>query len=284
MSAGGWQSGREPAALLSPGLFFLLLAFFFPAFQLLVQSFLTFGEEPTRFTLEHYAKAVVDDFYAGVALRTFRLALIITGLCLLIGFPLSVIIARSGPVLRTSLIVLIILPLMTSVVIRTFGWLVILGPGGVLSWTLQNLGLIDRSVSLMHTETGIVIAMVQVLLPFLVLTTLGSLGQIPPSLEEASRVMGAGFFRSIYHVTLPLSVPGLASGSLLVFALSISSFITPSLVGGVRLQVMAGSIYQQMTGSFDWGFGAALSVILLVATLLLVIPYMVLTSRAGGRA
>jgi putative spermidine/putrescine transport system permease protein len=122
------------------------------------------------------------------------------------------------------------------------------------------------------------------LLPFLVLTTLGSLGQIPPSLEEAARVMGAGFFRAIFHVTIPLSVPGLASGSLLVFALSISSFITPSLVGGVRLQVMAGSIYQQMTGSFDWGFGAALSVILLVTTLLLVVPYMAITSRAGGRS
>ncbi len=283
MSAGVGHLNREPAILLSPGLLFLLLAFFFPALQLLAQSFLTFGAGPTEFTLEHYAKAIVDDFYAGVALRTFRLALIITSACLVIGFPLSVIIARAGPVLRTVLIVIIILPLMTSVVIRTFGWLVILGPGGVLSWSLQQLGVVDKSISLMHTETGIVIAMVQVLLPFLVLTTLGSLSQIPQSLEEASRVMGAGFFRSMYYVTLPLSVPGLASGSLLVFALSISSFITPSLVGGVRLQVMAGSIYQQMTGSFDWGFGAALSVILLVVTLLLIIPYMTLTSTAGGR-
>lgn len=283
MSAGSAQPYREPAILLTPGLLFLLLAFFFPAIQLLAQSFLTFGTEPVHVTLEHYAKAIVDDFYAGVALRTFRLALIITGLCLLIGFPLAVIITRVGPALRTMLIVLIILPLMTSVVIRTFGWLVILGPGGVLSWTLQQLGVIDRGISLMHTEAGIVIAMVQVLLPFLVLTTLGSLGQIPPSLEEAARVMGAGFFRGIFHVTLPLSVPGLASGSLLVFALSISSFITPTLVGGVRLQVMAGSIYQQMTGSFDWGFGAALSMILLLCTLLLIVPYMVITSRMGGR-
>ncbi|MCI5076686.1 ABC transporter permease [Oricola sp.] len=283
MSTGTMRLSREPALLLSPGLLFLLLAFFFPAIQLLAQSFLTVGAEAGRFTLEHYAKVVVDDFYAGVALRTFRLALIITALCLLIGFPLAVVMSRAGPTLRTILIVLIILPLMTSVVIRTFGWLVILGPGGVLSWTLQQLGLIERSMSLMHTETGVVLAMVQVLLPFLVLTTLGSIGQIPASLEEASRTMGAGFFGSIYHVTLPLSVPGLASGSLLVFALSISSFITPSLVGGVRLQVMAGSIYQQMTGSFDWGFGAALSVILLVITLMLIVPYMVITSRVGGR-
>ncbi len=283
MSAGAWRANREPAILLGPGVLFLLLAFFFPAFQLLAQSFLTFGTEPVQFTFEHYAKAFVDEFYAGVALRTFRIAFTITAICLIVGFPLAVIIARAGPILRASLIVIIILPLMTSVVIRTFGWLVILGPGGVISWTLEQLGLIDNSISLMHTEAGIIIAMAQVLLPFLVLTTLGSLSQIPPSLEEASRVMGAGFFQSMFHITLPLSVPGLASGSLLVFALSISSFITPSLVGGVRLQVMAGSIYQQMTGSFDWGFGSALSVILLIVTLLLIVPYMILVSRAGGR-
>lgn len=284
MASAGRRSFSEPAILLSPGTLFLLLAFFFPTLQLLVQSVLSGGSDPGHLTFEHYAKAFADDFYAGVALRTFRLALIITAICLFLGFPLAVIIARAGPTVRTVLILLIVLPLMTSVVIRTFGWLVILGPGGLMSWTLNALGLVDKSVSLMHTETGIVLAMVQVLLPFQVLTTLGSLNQIPPSLEEAARVMGAGFARSIRHVTLPMAVPGLASGSLLVFALSISSFITPSLVGGVRLQVMAGSIYQQMTGSFDWGFGAALSVLLLIATLVLIVPYMVATARAGGRS
>ena len=275
---------REPAVLLSPGLLFLIAAFMFPAVHMLAQSLLTTGADPGRFTLEHYAKFVVDDFYLGVALRTFRLSLLITAICLVLGFPLAIIMARSSHLVRTGLIILIVLPLMTSVVIRTFGWLVILGPGGLLSWSLESLGLIDRQLSLMHTETGIVIAMVQVLLPFLVLTTLGSLNQIPPAIDEAARVMGAGFFRSIRHVTLPLSLPGLVSGSLLVFALSISSFITPTLVGGVRLPVMAGSIYQQMTGSFDWGFGAALSVILLAATLIVIIPYLAAAARAGGRS
>ena len=275
---------REPAALLSPGLLFLLVAFLFPAFHMLAQSLLATGADPGRVTLDHYGKLVVDDFYLGVALRTFRLALLITGICVLLGFPLAVILSRSSHRLRTALIILVVLPLMTSVVIRTFGWLVILGPGGLLSWSLQSLGVIDRPLSLMHTETGIVIAMVQVLLPFLVLTTLGSLNRIPSDLDEAARVMGAGFFRSVRHVTLPLALPGLVSGSLLVFALSLSSFITPTLVGGVRLPVMAGSIYQQMTGSFDWGFGAALSVVLLAVTLVVIVPYMALAARAGGRA
>ena len=283
MSAVSPRTAREPAFLLAPGLVFLIIAFFFPTLQLLALSFVGTGTEAGALTFQHYQKAIADDFYAGIALRTFRLALTITAICLVIGFPLAIIINRASGLVRSLLILVLVLPLMTSVVIRTFGWLVILGPGGVLSWTLNALGLVSRNISLMHTEAGIVIAMVQVLLPFMVLTTLGSLNQIPPSLTEAARIMGAGFFGSLRHVTLPLSAPGLASGSVLVFALSISSFVTPSLVGGVRLPVIAGSIYQQMTGSFDWGFGAALSVLLLLATLALIIPYMVATARMGGR-
>ena len=278
---GNLSRWREPAVLISPGLLFLLLAFFFPALHMLGLSFVT--DDGEAVTLEHYAKLTTDSFYLGVAIRTFRLALLITLICIVIGFPLAILINRVGPALRAALIIMVVLPLMTSVVIRTFGWLVILGPGGVLSWVLQYVGLIERQISLMHTESGIVIAMVQVLLPFLVLTTLGSLNKIPADLDAAVRVMGAGFFRALWHVTLPLSVPGLLSGSLLVFALSISSFITPSLVGGVRLPVLATSIYQQVTGSFDWGFAAALSVVLLIASLAVIVPYMIISSRAGGR-
>lgn len=272
----------EPAALITPGLIFLVLAFFFPALNMLSLSVVGPAAEGGGFTLEHYAKFFTDDFYANVAIRTFRLSIIITAACVLIGFPLALIMSRSSSWVRSALIILVILPLMTSVVIRTFGWLVILGPGGLLSWILQASGVIGRQISLMHTESGIVIAMVQVLLPFQVLTILGSLNRVGPELEEASRVMGAGFFQTIRLVSLPLSIPGIVSGSLLVFALSISSFITPTLVGGVRLPVMAGSIYQQVTGSFDWGFAAALSVLLLGATLVLVIPYMFI-SRTGRR-
>ncbi len=272
----------EPAALITPGLIFLVLAFFFPALNMLSLSVIGPAADGGGFTLEHYAKFFTDDYYAGVALRTFRLSIIITVTCVLIGFPLALIMSRSPGWVRSVLIMLVILPLMTSVVIRTFGWLVILGPGGLISWVLETAGLVGNQISLMHTESGIVIAMVQVLLPFQVLTVLGSLNRVGPELEEASRVMGAGFFQTIRLVSLPLSIPGIVSGSLLVFALSISSFITPSLVGGVRLPVMAGSIYQQVTGSFDWGFAAALSVLLLGATLVLVIPYL-FVSRSGRR-
>ena len=223
-------------------------------------------------TLAHYRKFFVDDFYLGVAARTLRLALLITAACTVIGFLLALLIHHCRGPLRAALLVMVILPLMTSVVVRTFGWLVILGPGGPLSLALQGLGLSDRPLSLMHSETGIVLAMVQVLLPFSVLSILASLKQIPDDLNAAARVMGAGFWRALWHVTLPLARPGLLAGALLVFALSISSFITPTLVGGVRLPVIAGSIYQQVIGSFDWGFAAALSLLLLTASVLLMLP------------
>ena len=271
----------EPFFLVSPGLLFLILAFFMPALHMLSLSFIAPEDEGGGLTFAHYAKFFKDGYYAGIAQRTFRLSFLITTICLITGFPLALIIKRSPPWLRTGLILLVILPLMTSVVIRTFGWLVILGPGGMLSWVLQSLQIIDNQISLMHSEIGIVIAMVHVLLPFMVLSMLGSLKRIGSDLEEAGRVMGANFLRTIWHINLPLAMPGLVSGSLLVFALSISSFITPSLVGGVRLPMMAGSIYQQVTGSFDWGFAAALSVLLLGATLILIVPYMKIFRSKG---
>lgn len=274
---------REPWLLLTPGLVLLALAFFLPVGQLLVLGVLV--EQPdggTALGLAHYARFFADSYYMGVAERTFRLSLIITALTLAIGVPLAYVMARAGGRLRFWLIVLTILPLMTSVVIRTFGWLVILGRGGLLSDLLQLFGLSATSTSLMHTETAIVIAMVQVLLPFMALTVMGVMARIDPQLEEAARCMGAGFFGVLRTVVLPLSLPGLVSGSLLVFALSISSFITPTLVGGVRLPVLAGSIYQQIAGSFDWHFAAALSTMLLAAALAIIVPYAMILRRREG--
>ncbi len=270
-----WRRHKEALVLIAPGALVLVLAFLFPVGHILVLGFL--GEEGV--SLEHYAAFFVDDYYLGVVGRTFRLAFVITACCLLVGFPLAYLAARVGPRARILLILLVILPLMTSVVIRTFGWLVVLGPGGVLSDFLQAIGLTGAPTGLLHTETGIVIAMVQVLLPFMVLTVLGVLQRQSADLEEAARTMGASFWRVLRTVTLPLSVPGIVSGSLIVFALSISSFITPTLVGGVRLPVLAGSIYQAATGSFDWNFAGVQSTLLLLTALAVIIPYASLMRR-----
>lgn len=269
----------EGAFLISPGLALLIGGFLFPVGQMLVLSMVP--AEPGLSVWANFQRFFVDDYYLSVAGRTLRLSLAITLATALLGFPLAYVMARVGRRLRFWLLVLTVLPLMTSVVIRTFGWIILLARGGVVADATAALGF-GRGIVLLHTETGIVLAMVQVLLPFMTVTVLGVINGIPPALEEATRTMGAGFWTTLRLVVLPLSLPGIVSGSLLVFALSISSFITPNLVGGVRLPVMAGAIYQQATSTLDWNFAAAQSTLLLAAVLALILPYLALTRSRHG--
>lgn len=272
------MSDRTESLLLTlPGLL-LLLAFLVPIGQMLVLSV----SGPDGSTLQHFGRFLSDPFYLGVLWRTVRLSLIITLACAVMGFPMAYIMARVGPALRIWLIALVILPLMTSVVVRTFGWMVLLSRSGLIPETLRNLGLADRNFAIMHTELAIVIGMVQVLLPFMTLSILGVMSRIDTRLEEAARTMGCSFLGAIRTVVLPLSAPGVVAGSLLVFALSASSFITPNLLGGPRIQMLAASIYRSVTQTLDWPFAAAQAVILFVGVLLIMIPYVAATGRKHG--
>lgn len=266
----------ENTFLVLPGLLLLALAFFLPIARMLMLSVMG----PEGFTLSHFAAFVSEPYYLNVLWRTIRLSFIITVICALVGFPLAYIMARAGAAARLWLIIVILLPLMTSVVIRTFGWMVIFERGGIIASLLYDLGLVKRNFTLMRTETAIVIGMVQVLLPFMTLSILGVVTRIDRRLEEAARTMGCSFLQAFRHVVLPLAMPGIAAGSLLAFTLSASSFVTPSLLGGPRLQVLAASIYSSVTQTLDWHFAAAQAVILFVGIALTLIPYFRLT---GGR-
>lgn len=268
----------ENLALLLPGLLLLALAFFLPILRMLTLSV----SGPEGPTLEHFVRFLGDPFYLGVLWRTVRLSLIITAICALIGFPLAYIMARVGPSSRLWLVIMVILPLMTSVVVRTFGWMVLLSRSGLVPELLRDLGLARRNFSLMQTETAVVIGMVQVLLPFMTLSILGVISRIDPRLEEAARTMGCSFVQTIRTVVLPLSLPGIVAGSLLAFTLSASSFVTPNLLGGARIQVLAASIYNSVTQTLDWPFSAAQAVILFAGVLLVLIPYIRLTGRPNG--
>lgn len=259
----------ENTLLVLPGVALLAIGFLVPIAQMLVLS--VSGE--TGPTLAHFVRFLSDPFYLGVLWRTVKLSAIITLLCTLIGFPYAYIAARVGPRARLWLILLVILPLMTSVVVRTFGWLVLLGRNGLLTEALRALGFGGRSFQLMHTETAIVLGMTQVLLPFMALSILGVILRIDQRLEEAARTMGCGFVGTVRTVVLPLAMPGVVAGSLLVFTLSASSFVTPTLLGGVRLQVLAGSIYRSITQTLDWPFAAAQAVILFVGVFVILIQY-----------
>lgn len=268
----------ENLLLALPGLLFLALAFFLPIGQILILSI----SGPHGPTLEHFARFLGDPFYLGVLWRTVRLSLIITAICALLGFPFAYIMARVGPRLRLWMVIVVILPLMTSVVVRTFGWMVLLSRSGLVPRTLRELSLADANFGLMQTETAIVVGMVQVLLPFMTLSILGVLSRLDIRLEEAVRTMGCSFLASIRTVVLPLSMPGIVAGSLLVFTLSASSFVTPNLLGGTRIQVLAASIYKSVTQTLDWPFAAAQSVILFAGVLLVLIPYARMTTRDHG--
>jgi len=268
----------ENLLLLLPGLLLLALAFFLPILRMLALSV----SGPQGMTLDHFARFLGDPFYLSVLLRTVRLSLVITVICALIGFPLAYIMARVGPTLRLWLVIMVVLPLMTSVVVRTFGWMVLLNKSGLIPELLRDLGLARRNFSLMQTEAAVVIGMVQVLLPFMTLSILGVISRIDPRLEEAARTMGCSFIETIRTVVLPLSLPGVVAGSLLCFTLSASSFVTPNLLGGVRIQVLATSIYNSVTQTLDWPFAAAQAVILFAGVILALVPYIRLMRRTGG--
>lgn len=273
------MSDRTENLLLAvPGLALLVLAFFLPIGKMLVLSV----SGPDGPTLEHFARFLGDPFYLGILWRTVRLSVVITLVSALIGFPLAYIMARVGPRLRLWLVVMVVLPLMTSVVVRTFGWMVVLSRNGLVPDTLRDLGLVGRTFSLMQTEAAIVIGMVQVLLPFMTLSILGVIGRIDGRLEEAARTMGCGFLGAVRTVVLPLSLPGIVAGSLLVFTLSASSFVTPNLLGGARIQVLAASIYKSVTQTLDWPFAAAQAIVLFAGILLVLAPYVRMTARRHG--
>jgi putative spermidine/putrescine transport system permease protein len=268
----------ENLLLAVPGILLLALAFFLPIAQMLALSV----SGPDGPTLAPFERFLSDPYYLGILWRTVRLSLLITVICAAIGFPLAYIMTKVGPRVRLWLVVMVILPLMTSVVVRTFGWMVLLSRSGLIPELLRDMGLVGRSFALMQTEAAIVIGMVQVLLPFMALSVLGVLTRIDARLEEAARTMGCSFLQTIRTVVLPLALPGIVAGSLLRFTLSASSFVTPSLLGGARIQVLAASIYRSVTATPDWPFAAAQAVILFAGILLLLIPYIRLTGARHG--
>ncbi len=269
---------RENLLLVVPGLALLVLAFLVPIFQMLALS-VQGADGPT---LEHFRRFLGDSFYLSVLRRTIAVSLIVTVICASVGIPLAYIMARASERLRLALIVMVILPLMISVVVRTFGWMVLLSRSGLIPQMLRDLGLAERNFAIMHTEAAVVIGLAQVLMPFMVLSILGVMMRIDRQLEEAARTMGCSFLQTLRAVVLPLSMPGVLAGSVLVFTLAASSFVTPNLLGGPRVQVLAASIYRSVTQTLDWPFAAAQAVILFTGVLLVLIPYMWLVGRNSG--
>ena len=236
----------------------------------------------TQHGIKQYQRFLSDDFNRGVLMNTLWLGVKVTAVTLLLGLPLAYVYTLATPRWQGILMLLIVLPLLTSAVVRTFAWVVILGRQGIVNNSLLQLGWIAEPLRLLYTPGAVTLALAQIELPLMVLPLITALLNIDPNMRYASIALGAGHWRTLWQVTLPLAVPGLLAGSLLVFASSVSAFVTQTLVGGGQHILMPFYMYQQAIQANDYPFGAAVAVILLVCVLIVVTVVNTLGRRAKG--
>jgi putative spermidine/putrescine transport system permease protein len=258
------------------------LVFFITPLLLLIFVSLHTDPEMKRFGFDQFHKFLSDPYSLKVLGQTLVIGAETTALCLLLGFPLAWLYVRSPGWLRGVLILIILLPLLTSVVVRTFAWIVILGRLGIVNSALMTLGLIDTPLRLLYSEGGLVVALAQVHMPLMVLPLITALSRVDPNLADASAALGAGAWRTFLRITVPLTLAGIIAGCLLTYCMSLTAFITQTLVGGGQMLLMPGYIYQQVAAAQDWPFAAAISVIFLVAVLAAVTVFNLLGRLAQG--
>lgn len=259
---------REWQLVLPLALFFTVFVFA-PLGLLGVVSFYT-DTTLTKAGATQYVKFLTDAFNMAVLGQTLWLGLLATLVALAIGYPLAYIYTMAPAAAQRALMVVIVLPLLTSAVVRTFAWVVILGRQGIVNSALAALGFIDAPLRLLYTPSAVVVALAQIQLPLMVLPVITALTNIDPNLRHASHALGAGRWRTFFEVTLPLSAPGLLAGCLLVYAGSVSAFVTQTLVGGGQLMLMPQYMYQQAIQANNYPFAAAIAMILLVSVLAIV--------------
>ena len=281
-----WNGTRvSPIAwAIAPAALLFVLFFILPFAVMAMLSVLSgnpVSNPNVTFTWRHYNRLFDSDLYFDALVATMRIGAITTIISLLIGYPLAHWMARMRSRIGHALLLMaVIAPLLTGIVVRTFAWMTLLSDRGVINTTLQWLGL--SPLPLMYNEFGVIVGLVHIYVPFMVLTLVGVIGRIDRTLEEAARGLGAGRLRTLVEVTLPLSMPGILAGSLLVFALAISAYVTPVVLGGNNVLTLPMLIYQQVSASFNLGFAGALGVVLLAVSLALVFAYNSILGRLTG--
>jgi putative spermidine/putrescine transport system permease protein len=271
------------ACLVVPGVILLLVGLVWPFASMLGISFQDRFPNPESLTGKYYLQFVEEPYLLNVALRTFALAIVVTVLTILIGYPVAWYLARSNSRWKHLVFLGVVSPLLVSIVVRTIGWTIILGNEGLINSLLIALGLVVEPLRLMQSFWSVVLGMTHVLLPFMVLSIASVVGKIDGSVLEAAEVLGAPPWRRLTQVILPLSVQGIASGSVIVFCLTIGAYITPLWLGRGKVTVMSVAIYDQMMVIVDWPQGAAASMILTVATLIVLTAYGLFLKRHAQR-
>lgn len=267
------------AALLLPAVVIYAILFVWPLIDVFRNSLTVQG----KLSLDAYVNFFEDPFLRSVLWRTIRISIVTTIATLVVGYPIALYLSQPWRKGRSLVTFFVIAPMLVSAVVRSYGWIIILGPNGLLSKALQMLGFAPSAGQLLYTEAGVVIALTHVFLPFMVLSVVGSLQQIDPALARAARILGANELKTFLRVTLPLSLPGITAGCMIVFCLAASGFVTPALVGGARVPVMPYIVYKEGLLVLNWSLASAVAIILLLTTALVTAIYVVWANKRTAR-
>jgi len=267
--------------LIIPIIVFLAIFFLIPYANMVYMSFLVKPETGAYlkvFTLGNYARALGDTFYWKVLRQTFWYSLVTTAVTLVAGYPLAYHIARAPKRWRGLFLIMLISPLLVSIIVRSFGWMILLGKVGIINTLVKRYG--GPELPLMYNAFGVVVGLVHIYLPFMALSIAGALQTISPDIERAARSLGATPWRAFWRITWRLSLPGVFAGTLLVFVLAVSSYVIPILLGGNNVLVMPIVIVQMLLDAFNWPLGSALSMVLFGGTVALLWLYVKLMNQA----
>jgi putative spermidine/putrescine transport system permease protein len=267
--------------LMLPALLLLGVFFVTPYLYLLYMSFMTHTPGAPYlpiFTFENYLETVRDPFNWRIMWQTLRFGFVTSFITLVLSYPLAYHMARTSSRVKGLLMIMLLSPLLVGIVVRSYGWMILLADQGLINQAAGALGL--GSLSLMYNETGVMIGLVHIYMPFMVLSLLGSLQAIDPDLERAARSLGAGTWQTLRRVTWPLSLPGVASGTVLIFVLTVSSYVIPSLLGGYRVLTLPLLVVQTVSELFNWPAGSAMAIVFFVITITILAVYLMLMDRA----
>ena len=279
--------GLTATALLAPATIFVALCLLVPLAFLFRYSLNDFVATKKMMveavTIANYVKFFTDPYYTTILGTTVRIAVMVTAACLLLGFPLAYVMARTQSRFKNVLIILTVLPLFVGNAVRSAGWMVIFGNKGFFNSSLQGLGLIEKPIEIMYTEKAVLIGIIAVNLPFMVLTLQSVIESIDRAVEEAAFSLGAPPLTMFRRVLWPLAMPGILAGTILCFILAMNAYATPFLLGGPLFKMMAPLVYNQFTQQANWPFGGAIAFILMTVTLGLTLAANLIFQRRAAR-
>ena len=270
MSASTRSAGSRTLWLVLPLLLVMAAGFNLPLIFMLARSFLG----PNGFMLAHFGEVLEGSAYLKVLINTFRIALITCTACVLLGYPLAYWLRRLPSRWQMVALSLVVIPFWISILVRTYAWIVVLGNAGIVNRSLIGIGLIEAPFSFLYNELGVIIGTVNVLLPFLVLPLFAAMTKIDDQLLQAAETLGAGPWTTFWRIFLPLSLPALAAGAVLVFILTLGFYITPAVLGGGRVPMIANMLDLLINQMPSWELASAISTVLLVVTLALFVVYL----------